>query len=104
MPIDQLDWEILNALSDDYESIEQIHGLITGFSDFQCTPHEILDRLEKLHKEHYVFLILNETFNRAKLLDEIENKTADRPYWFGRTETGYLAWQENTSRFVDEDA
>jgi len=89
--IDRLDWEILNALSDDYESVEQIKGLIEGFSEINISTDDLIARLEKLHKQNYIFLILNKTFDRSKLIQELE--TPDRKYWFGRTETGYLAWR-----------
>ena len=95
--ITTLDWEILNALSDDYESVEQIHSLITGSSGTSVTQQEILDRLEYLHKHNYVFLTLNKVFDRSRLQGEIDGRTEDRKYWFGRTENGYLAWLEGDS-------
>ena len=103
--LNRLDWEILDALSDDYESIEQLHSLITTLGNsFSCTPHEILDRLQWLHEYNYVFLTLNKTFDRAKLLDEIEGRTDCRPYWFGRTENGYKAWENLTPRYETNEA
>jgi hypothetical protein len=76
-------------LSDDYESIEQIQQLM-GHSSIDTL--EILDRLQKLHKDNYVFLTLNMKFDRENILNEIKEKKQKR-YWFGRTEKGYLEWQ-----------
>jgi hypothetical protein len=98
--ITKLDWEILNALADDYESIEQIESLINDLSGISTNKEQILDRLEYLHWNCYVFLIMNKTFERAKLEDEIRERTQARYYWFGRTEKGYLAWQELTEGYL----
>ena len=95
--IKRVDWEILDALSDDYESVEQIQKLIRPTT---LSQEEIIQRLEQLHSENYVFLILNRTFDRAALIREI-GETKDRKYWFGRTEKGYLAWQRLTQGFCD---
>ena len=95
-----LDWEILNALSDDYESIEQIKDMIESHdSGLSNGKKEILDRLEHLQATNYVFLINNQTFEKEKLKQEIEGQTDSRPFWFGRTENGYLAWQERATDY-----
>ena len=100
--ITKLDWEILNALSDDYESFEQIQGIIDSCGPRPCYEKEkILDRLERLHSANYVFLINNQTFQRKELNKEIEGKTKNRSFWFGRTESGYLAWEELTSKYLE---
>jgi hypothetical protein len=93
--ITPVDWEILDALSDDYESIEQIQSLISDDRGEGPTQSQILDRLTYLHEKNYIFLTLGQIFSREGLQDEIDGRTKDRKYWFGRTESGYLAWLEH---------
>jgi hypothetical protein len=101
--ITKLDWEILDALADDYESIEQIESLINDTSDISTTKELILDRIEYLHRHYYVFLLGNRIFDREDLEEEISGRTQNRYYWFGRTENGYLAWQELQSKYYQEE-
>ena len=48
-PIDRNDWLILNALSDDYESVEQILWLVNTPTEAwpEVTPMAVIDRLEQ---------------------------------------------------------
>jgi len=62
--IDQIDWETLDALADDYESVEQIQKLLTPKV---VSQEEIIDRLERLYRAGYVFLTLGKTFDRDAL-------------------------------------
>ncbi len=96
----RLDWEILDALSDDYECIEHVTQLINDFSDMSINQSDVLDRLEYLHQHHYVFLLLNEVFDKAKMSEEILGRTQNRRYWFGRTEAGYSAWKEFANKYT----
>jgi hypothetical protein len=97
-PINRLDWEVLNALSDDYESVEQIVSLINGFNkDLVVGPDNVIDSLEWLHQNNLVFLTLNKSFDRAKLESEITNSL--REYWFGRTEEGLREWERHSDTF-----
>jgi hypothetical protein len=98
--ITRLDWEILDALSDDYECVEHIEQLINDFSGISTNQWEVLDRLEYLHQHHYVFLLLNEVFDKAKIGDEIRGRTQNKHYWFGRTEAGYSAWKELADKYA----
>jgi hypothetical protein len=82
--IDQIDWETLDALADDYESVEQIQKLLTPKV---VSQEEIIDRLERLYRAGYVFLTLGKTFDRDALVEEIY-LTKDRKFWFGHTQNG----------------
>jgi len=79
--IDQIDWETLDALADDYESVEKIQKLLTPKV---VSQEEIIDRLERLYRAGYVFLTLGKTFDRDALVEEIY-LTKDRKFWFGHT-------------------
>lgn len=82
--LDSVDVQILDALSDDYESVEQIHRSITP----DCVAQEeIISRLERLHAEGYVTLIGNKPFDREAMLKEI-SETKNRAFWFSLTAKG----------------
>lgn len=82
--LDSVDFEILDALSDDYESVEQIHQSITWCCVAQ---EEIISRLERLHAEGYVTLMGDKLFDREAMLKEI-SETKDRAFWFSLTAKG----------------
>ena len=88
--LDWIDWAILDSLSDDYESVDQIQG----YSEIlDISKEEIIDRLEILHSNNYVFLLINQKFDKKELISEIHG-TKQRKFWFGRTENGYKVWLE----------
>jgi hypothetical protein len=95
--IEPHDWLILDALSDDYESIEQIIQLV--HDDWPAaSPLEIIDRLERLYTGGYVFLTLDAAFDRGEMVREID-QTDGRRFWFGRTPTGDGLWQQHAADF-----
>ena len=49
--ITKIDWEILNALSDDFESVGQIQNLIESSGSISHEKKNILDRLDICTKE-----------------------------------------------------
>jgi hypothetical protein len=99
-PIDRYDWLILNALSDDYESVEQILWLVNTPTEAwpEVTSLEVIDRLERLHHAGHVFLILDAKFDREAMICEI-HRTADRKFWFGRTPSGDALWKNHCEAF-----
>jgi hypothetical protein len=97
--IDAQDWIILDALADDFESAEQIQSLIRPL---ELSQEQVIDRLQRLHSDNFIFLILNQIFDRQSLLDEID-KTKDRKFWFGRTENGYKAWQDCSDLYFKDN-
>jgi len=82
--LDSVDADILDALSDDYESVEQIQQSITSCCVAQ---EEIISRLERLHAEGYVMLMGDKPFDREAMLKEISG-TKDRAFWFSLTAKG----------------
>ncbi|MBI5684237.1 MAG: hypothetical protein HZC54_04085 [Verrucomicrobia bacterium] len=98
--IDLHDWLILDALSDDYESVEQIIQLVDD--DWpSASPMEIIDRLERLYSAGYIVLTLGATFDRIAIVREID-QTCDRGFWFGRTPSGDRLWQQHATDFGKE--
>jgi hypothetical protein len=91
------DWHILHALSDDYESVEQIINLVDDVWP-TVTPLEVIDRLERLYSAGHVFLTLDATFDRAEMIREID-QTDSRRFWFGRTPSGDALWQQHAAEF-----
>ena len=96
-PPERHDWEILDALSDDYESVEQIANLVHDVWP-SVTPLDIINRLERLYDAGYVTLTRNVTFDRAEMIREIDH-TSDRRFWFGRTASGDALWERHAEEF-----
>ena|SRR5437763_563204 len=96
-PPERHDWEILDALSDDRESVEQIAALVRDVWP-SVTPLAIIDRLERLFDAGYVTLTLGATFDRAEMIREID-QTSDRRFWFGRTASGDALWEKHAAEF-----
>ena len=82
--IDRYDWLILDALSDDYESVEQIVNLVNSPEDAspEVTPLAVIDRVERLYHAGHLFLTLDAKFDRNAMIREID-QTRDRKFWFG---------------------
>jgi hypothetical protein len=101
--IDRPDWLILDALSDDYESVEQIVQLVNAPTEAwaEVTPLEVIDRLERLYNAGHVFLILDAKFDRDAMIREIE-QTQDRKFWFGRTPSGDALWKKRSVDFCPQ--
>ena len=66
--------DILDALSDGYYSVSIITGLLADDDKGDPTEYEILERLETLHSGNFVFLLINKTFHKAKIIEEFEGK------------------------------
>lgn len=96
--IDEIDWAILDALQLP-ESVEQIQ---ISIQPLQLSQEQIIDRLDRLHSEHFVYLLINTKFDRDLLIEEIRG-TANRKFWFDRTEKGFKAWQTHESIYASQD-
>jgi hypothetical protein len=97
--IDATRWHILNALADDWESPEQIANQFRDYVRRPIEPQSLADLLEELFTRNYLFLTLNTLFDKAAILAELRGETADRRFWFGRTELGYVAWQQLREKY-----
>src|SRR5580765_6365180 len=96
--IDATRWHIIDALADDWESPEQISH---HFRDFvhPIAPKALADLLEELFTRNYLFLTLNTLFDKADILAELQGETDTRRFWFGRTDLGYMAWEQLQDKF-----
>jgi hypothetical protein len=103
--IDRNDWLILDALSDDYESVEQIVKLVNAPEEMwpEVTSLEVIDRLERLYRAGHVFLTLDANFDRDAMIREID-QTRDRKFWFGRTPSGDALWQKYSAGYFPSDS
>ena len=99
--IDATRWHILDALADDWESPEQISH---HFRDFvhPIAPKALADLLEELFTRNYLFLTLNTLFDKADILAELQGETDTRRFWFGRTDLGYMAWEQLQDKYFTE--
>src|SRR5687767_12559683 len=101
--IDRKDWLILNALSDDYESVEQILQLVNTPEEEwpEVTALEVVDRVERLFRAGHLSLTLDAMFDREAMIREID-QTSDRKFWFGRTTSGDALWQKHADEYYPE--
>jgi hypothetical protein len=101
--LDRHDWLILNALSDDYESVEQIVKLVNMPEEAwpEVTPLAVIDRVERLYRLGHLFLTLDAKFDRDAMIREID-QTSDRKFWFGRTASGDALWQKHADEYYPE--
>jgi hypothetical protein len=101
--IDRYDWLILDALSDDYESVEQIVKLVNVPKEAwpDVIPLDVIDRVERLYRAGHLFLTLDAKFDRDEMVREID-QTSDRKFWFGRTPSGDALWQKHATEYGPE--
>src|SRR3954447_6622737 len=101
--IDRYDWLILDALCDDYESVEQIVNLVNSPEDAwpEVTPLAVIDRVERLYHVGHLFLTLDAKFDRGAMISEID-QTRDRKFWFGRTPSGDALWRQYSAVYYPE--
>lgn len=97
--IDYQRWSILDALADDWESPEQIAKYFAALPDLPQSSIELTDLLTDLFERNFLFLTLNQRFDREAILAELNGLTENRPFWFGRTEIGYQAWCRHSEQF-----
>jgi hypothetical protein len=93
--LDFLAWEIMNAMADDWESIEQIEPSVRRFHGDVGRP-AIFAELRRLHEAGYV-----------RIMDEDGYGVGDFPdspvtAWFSMTESGRLIWDENGKKYRNE--
>ncbi len=97
--IDASRWYVLNAMADDWESPEQIAKHFRDYWRTSIEPEALAGLLEELFTRNYLFLTLNTLFDKAAILAELRNETGDRRFWFGRTELGYIAWEQLREKY-----
>ena len=101
--MDRYDWLILDALSDDYESVEQIVKLVNTPEEAwpEVTPVDVIDRVERLYHAGHLFLTLDANFDRDAMVREVD-QTSDRQFWFGRTLSGDALWKKHSAKYYPE--
>jgi hypothetical protein len=93
--IDRISWHILNAMADDWESLEQIHPSVNRDTG-PVSREVIIEHLEDLKKERLVQIMDDKDFNGIEILkDPIE-------YWFGMTESGRSLWNSESNKYEKE--
>jgi hypothetical protein len=84
-PLDKLQWHIMDAMADDWESIEQIRPHVAKYCG-NVLDHQIFVQLRDLHRHGFV-----------RLMDENGYGKDDFPaeagkYWFDMTDAGRALW------------
>jgi hypothetical protein len=93
--IDIISWHILNAMADDWESLEQIHPSVNRDA-VPVSKEIIVAHLEDLKKNGLIQIMDNKEFNRMEILkDPIE-------YWFGMTKSGRSLWDSESNKYEKE--
>lgn len=93
--LDSLTWHIMDAMADDWESIEQIEPHVRRFHG-SAERHAILEILCRLHDDSFL-----------RIMDENGNGTDDFPdgpetAWFSMTDTGRELWDSDGHKYRDE--
>lgn len=99
--MDIIDWEILDYLSDDYESIAQIYPYLSKSQ--KITLHDIADRLIVLYQQQYIYLLDNEELNITEFRTEVYTQEYEYSnFWFGLAPKGVEFWEGNTIQYGGE--
>jgi hypothetical protein len=92
--LDRLDWEIMNATADDWESLDQILPSVAAF----CGPfnaHAVACSIARLVIEG----LMEEMKHGAVEPESIVNTPID--YWFRMTSHGRELWSSEAERFAE---
>lgn len=95
--MDKIDWEILDSLADDYESINQIYPPLKKI--YKLNIMEAKERIIHLLNEGYIFL-MNDEMDSDKFREETDSEYSD--FWFGLTSKGADYWQETANEYGEE--
>ena len=93
--IDLVTWDVLNAMADDWESIDQIEPQVRCFHGAVPRP-AIFSLLRQLYEAGHL-RIRDESGNQLSHFPE-SPETA----WFSMTESGRLIWNENGTEYQNE--
>jgi hypothetical protein len=101
IPLTNFEWNILDSLTDDEETVALILGLIKN--DFPKTSqNEVAETVYKLYQRGLVLEDNNKVVDFHTLLNESADYL-DNVYWFGLTEIGGTAWEENAKIYSGEN-
>lgn len=93
--ISSLTWHVMDALADDWESIEQIRPCVLQFVG--ATPdEEIFRTLRMLHDSQYIRL-MNDSGNADDCFPDDPSH-----YWFSMTDAGRAIWDDEGVLFRGE--
>jgi hypothetical protein len=93
--LDKLQWHVLDAMADDWESIVQIRPHVAEFCG--TTPDQrIFDILRTLHRLSFVRLMDSEGYGADAFPDD------PRDYWFSMTESGRTLWDSDGNNYCGE--
>ena len=93
--LDSLTWHTMDAMADDWESIEQIRPHVAQFCGV-ASDDRIFQALRQLHADHLVRIIEPDGAETSAFPDQPE------AYWFSMTEAGRQLWDREGSRYRDE--
>lgn len=96
--LNKIDWDILNCLTDDFESMKQIYPVIK--KEDNISFEETINRLITLYEDGFVCLEDNDILNIEELRVDVEKCEDDfSRFWFGLTSEGVKLWEDNALKF-----
>jgi len=94
--MDKIDWEILNELSDDHETIKVISSSI---ENHLISTADICMKLIRLKNLGYIIVI----DDRGKMISDIRATNIDDNMWFGLTVVGGKTMEKRAKEFCGEE-
>ena len=100
IPLTNFEWRILNSLTNEEESVALILGLVKN--DFpNASQTEVVETIYELYQRGLILEDNNKDVDFHVLLKE-STEYMDNVYWFGLTEIGATAWEENAQIYSGE--
>jgi len=93
--MDSLTWYVMDALADDWESIEEIRPHIAEYHG-SASDREIFDTLRALHARDLVRLMDENGYGTGEFPDDPNG------YWFSMTEAGRALWDAEGEKYRSE--
>jgi hypothetical protein len=94
--MDEVTWNILDILSDDWESLQQIYPL-EDFPDITIT--EVVHKIKELLDKELIHIMSHIEFESKGIISDYEKNNYDTKYWFGLTEIGASQWEKFSEKF-----
>jgi hypothetical protein len=93
--LNAVSWNILDAMADDWESVEQIEPFINEYVGL-VSRDEIIKAIEDLYNKGLIEIMDNEKFSRLDILKDPSK------YWFGMTDAGRKLWNSESNKYIKE--
>lgn len=93
--LDSLTWHVMDAMADDWESIEQIRPHVRRYAE-PASDERIFQILRQLHENELVRIMDGKGYGTRRF------PTEPRDCWFSMTERGRALWDAEGIKYRDE--